>query len=115
MTLELSTRDADTSARLEPRHLGQPHESSVLALANIGHNAIRRARGTFAGHQHVQHSGRPADRVRNAAESQMEKLARGLPAAGWVKSVRGAGLLGLATIVAEAGDLSNFPNPAKLW
>src|SRR5262245_38220634 len=57
----------------------------------------------------------PFDAMRDAAESQMEKLARGLPVAGWVKTVHGAGLLGLATIVAEAGDLSNFPNPAKLW
>ena len=58
---------------------------------------------------------KPFDGMRKAAEKEMEKLAAELPAAGWVESVRGAGLLGLATIVAEAGDLSNYPNPAKLW
>jgi hypothetical protein len=29
--------------------------------------------------------------------------------------MRGAGALGLATIVAECGDLSNYATPAKLW
>jgi hypothetical protein len=45
----------------------------------------------------------------------MEKLTDQLPVAEWIKGVRGAGQLGLATIVAEAGDLANYPNPAKLW
>jgi hypothetical protein len=57
----------------------------------------------------------PFDSVREAAESEMEKLAKTLPVADWIKSVHGAGLLGLATIVGEAGDLSLYPNPAKLW
>ena len=45
----------------------------------------------------------------------MEKLAMQLPIYPWIESVRGAGALGLATIIAEAGDLSNYPNPAKVW
>ena len=57
----------------------------------------------------------PFDAMRKAAEKEMEKLAGDLPVAIWIESVRGAGMLGLATIVAEAGDLSNYPNPAKLW
>ena len=57
----------------------------------------------------------PFDAMRKAAEKEMEKLAGDLPVAEWVGGVRGAGLLGLATILAEAGDLSNYPNPAKLW
>jgi hypothetical protein len=57
----------------------------------------------------------PFDAMRKAAESAMEKLTEQLPVAEWIKGVRGAGALGLATIVAEAGDLANYPNPAKLW
>jgi hypothetical protein len=33
----------------------------------------------------------------------------------FVRDVRGCGPLGLALIVGEAGDLSNYSNPAKLW
>ena len=58
---------------------------------------------------------RPADDMRDLAEKKMEQLAAELPIFPWVESIRGAGALGLATIVAEAGDLSNYPNPAKVW
>jgi hypothetical protein len=58
---------------------------------------------------------KPADERRAASERAMEKAAKELPVFPWVKSVHGAGALGLATIVAEAGDLSNYATPAKLW
>lgn len=57
----------------------------------------------------------PFDALRTDCEKRMERLAATLPVADWIESIRGAGLLGLATIVAEAGDLSNYANPAKLW
>jgi hypothetical protein len=57
----------------------------------------------------------PTDDMRDASEKAMEKLAVKLPVYPWIKSVHGAGELGLATIVAEAGDLASYPNPAKLW
>jgi hypothetical protein len=57
----------------------------------------------------------PADEMRKQSENAMAKLAVELPVFAWVKTVHGAGDLGLATIVAEAGDLANYPNPAKLW
>src|SRR4029434_9391043 len=53
--------------------------------------------------------------MRDAVEKNMTALAEQLPIMAWVKSVRGAGALGLATIIAEAGDLGNYTNPAKLW
>jgi hypothetical protein len=58
---------------------------------------------------------KPFDAVRKAAEKKMAELAEMLPVADGVRSIHGAGLPGLATIVAEAGDLSNYRNPAKLW
>lgn len=50
-------------------------------------------------------------------KKEMEALAIQLPVAGWVKHPdrRGFGLLGLAIVVGEAGDLANYANPAKLW
>lgn len=50
-------------------------------------------------------------------KKEMEALAIQLPAASWVNHPdrRGFGLLGLAIVVGEAGDLANYPNPAKLW
>lgn len=68
---------------------------------------------------------RPADQLRDEYEKQMERLAKSLPVYPWLESVRGAGALGLATIVAEAeGDnperypgvgLSRYAKPDKLW
>jgi Transposase IS116/IS110/IS902 family len=57
----------------------------------------------------------PSLALRAEDERSMEKLAMQLPVYPWIESVPGAGALGLATIVAEAGDLSNYPNVAKLW
>lgn len=51
----------------------------------------------------------------SALELEMTKLAKSLPVAEWVKSVRGFGLLNLAIIVGECGDLSGYANPAKVW
>jgi hypothetical protein len=50
-------------------------------------------------------------------EKCMEALARGLPVAAWVEAPeqRGFGLLSLAVVVGEAGDLSGYPAPGKLW
>jgi hypothetical protein len=57
----------------------------------------------------------PADRERARHEKEMESLALQLPVAPWVETVPGLGYLGLATIVAETGDLSRYANPAKVW
>lgn len=54
-------------------------------------------------------------RHRKAAEKTTEQMAKSLSVYAWVESVRGAGALGLGQIVGEAGDLSLYANPAKLW
>ena len=59
---------------------------------------------------------KPFDEVEGAAVKEMEKLAVQLPV--WEifgKDVRGFGAASLAVIVGEAGDLSIYRNPAKLW
>jgi hypothetical protein len=58
---------------------------------------------------------RPFENMRSSLESQMKKLARSLPVYEWVKSVLGFGDLGLAIIVGECGNLSNYDCPAKVW
>lgn len=57
----------------------------------------------------------PADAMRKASEDKMAELAMTLPVYPWIESIRGAGALGLATIVAEANDLARYSNVAKLW
>ncbi|HUT92081.1 MAG TPA: hypothetical protein VMY37_21480 [Thermoguttaceae bacterium] len=57
----------------------------------------------------------PLDREREHAEQRLRKHAEQLPAWAWVKGVHGMGSLGLAIIIGEAGDLSNYANPGKLW
>lgn len=55
------------------------------------------------------------ERHRRAVEKRLVVLAKGLPVAPWVEATRGVGLLSLAAIVGEAGDLESYANPAKLW
>ena len=52
-----------------------------------------------------------------AIEKKMLKLVKQLPVAAWVQDPqqRGFGLLSLATVIGEAGNLSNYANPGKLW
>lgn len=52
---------------------------------------------------------------RRAIEKMLAKQASNLPVAPWIESIRGFGIGSLAAIVGEAGDLSNYSNPAKLW
>ena len=56
----------------------------------------------------------PFDRSRKKIEKKMVALAESLPVYPWVDAILGAGALGLAIIVGEAGDLSNYSNPCKL-
>jgi hypothetical protein len=50
-----------------------------------------------------------------ACEKAMGKLAKQLPAADWVQTIRGFGIGNFSFIVGECGDLSNYANPAKVW
>src|SRR4029077_10355778 len=57
----------------------------------------------------------PSDKLRAKHTKIMERLAETLPVYLWIKSICGAGALGLATIVALAGDLSRYPDKGCLW
>lgn len=59
---------------------------------------------------------KPFERARHEIELEMKRIARRLPVwKAWAKSVKGLGDLGLAVIVAEAGDLAKYTNPGKVW
>jgi hypothetical protein len=58
---------------------------------------------------------KPIDLMRDTAEKNMESIAMLLPVWTWAENIRGIGPLGIATIIAEAGDLSKYATPAKLW
>lgn len=58
----------------------------------------------------------PFDAVEKAAKKEMAKLAETLPVwDAFAKDIRGFGPESLAVIVAEAGDLSNYPAKGHLW
>lgn len=57
----------------------------------------------------------PCHVMRLAVERDMRRAVRDLPVYAWAKAVHGLGELGLAVIVAEAGDLSGYPTKGHLW
>lgn len=48
-------------------------------------------------------------------EKRMRSLARQFPVWGWAEGIRGFSDLGLAIVIAEAGDLSKYSKHDKLW
>lgn len=76
------------------------HPMADVALAAM--LPLDEARKTIEGH-------------RRRVEKRLTELAKLLPVAAWVEGTRGVGVLSLAAIVGEAGDLSNYANAAKLW
>lgn len=57
----------------------------------------------------------PCQNARHQIELEMRRIVRKLPIYPWAKAVHGLGELGLAVIIAEAGDLSNYPKKGHLW
>lgn len=57
----------------------------------------------------------PCQKARHEIELEMKRIVRKLPVFAWAKDVKGLGELGLAVILAEAGDLSRYPKKGHLW
>ena len=57
----------------------------------------------------------PLHRWKLRVEREMTAMAKQLPVWPWADSIHGFGAIGLAQIIAEAGDLNNYDGPAKLW
>lgn len=57
----------------------------------------------------------PCVNARHGIELEMKRVVRKMPVFAWAKDVKGLGELGLAVILAEAGDLSKYPKKGHLW
>lgn len=57
----------------------------------------------------------PMQKARHEVELEMKRQARKLPVFAWAKEVKGLGELGLAVIIAEAGELAKYPKKGHLW
>lgn len=93
-------------------------EKERNAIAKEAAAIAKDAEGTrFEAMVNAQTEGRASfDEVEAAALKAMTKLALALPVwESWGKDIRGFGAKSLAVIVAEAGDLSNYPDKSKLW
>lgn len=55
------------------------------------------------------------DKILDGIERKLCGLAKQLPVAKWIDTVKGVGIDSVAAIVGECGDLSNYANPGKLW
>lgn len=87
------------------------------AIAERAEETINRGEGEFAKVIELTHQARePFDLIEGEALERMTALAEQLPA--WQSfglGVRGFGAPSLAVIVGEAGDLSIYDNPSKIW
>jgi hypothetical protein len=63
----------------------------------------------------IIHARHTMNAFRIVQEKQLERLAKKLPVWPWAEEIRGFAALGLAQIIGEAGDLSMYANPGKLW
>ena len=55
------------------------------------------------------------DKERGRSERELQKMGKSLPHAGEVLSIGGFGPHSYACLLAEAGEITNYENPAKLW
>lgn len=98
---ERGKRFKEAAALINAIHMGQTNGDPVIA------NLVT---GTFFGIDAF-------DGMVKQQEKQLKKLARRLPVIQWTehKDQKGFGVLQLAIIVGECGDLGNYANPGKLW
>lgn len=87
---------------------GEGHENRDPAVTAAFSATADIVRASAAGRVHW-------DTLRDGTEKEMRRLARTLPAYAWVQTVAGLSDLGLAIIVGEAGDLSNYATKERVW
>ena len=72
--------------------------------------------GLFTYTQPIEDARKLVEHSRKQAEKELVHLAKQLPVyAYFVEPLHGFGALGFAQIIGEAGNLSDYTNPAKLW
>ena len=94
---------------------GDKKDADAIYKAALGIGTHPRAALAMAAMLPLLESRDGIERRRGDIEKHLDKLAKQLPVAGFIKATHGASLRGLAAIVGEAGDLSTYANPGKLW
>lgn len=94
---------------------GCKKEAGVIYDAALGKGSHPMAEVALAAFFPLVQARDGIEKHRKAVEKRLIVLAKQLPVAPWVEATRGVGLLSLAAIVGEAGDLGDYANPAKLW
>lgn len=94
---------------------GCKKEADVIYRAALGKGQHSMAEVALAAMMPLTEARDGIAKHRAAVEKRLVKLAAELPVAPFVEATRGVGPLSLAAIVGEAGDLSNYANPGKLW
>lgn len=94
---------------------GDKAEADRIYKAAIGKGEHPMADTAFAAIFPLVEGRKSVETARKQVEKRLGVLAADLPAAHWVAHTQGFGLLSLAAVVGEAGDLSDYPTVAKLW
>jgi hypothetical protein len=87
----------------------------VLYKAAISHENTEEAREAYVCIVPIIMAREQVESAREKIEERIELLATQLPVTKWWTEIRGCGLLGLAGVVGECGDLSNYSTHSKLW
>jgi len=94
---------------------GDKKEAEALYKAALGKGEHPLADLALAAIMPIVNGREQIEQSRKAVEKRLTVLAKDLPAAQWVAGVRGFGLLSLAAIVGEAGDLNDYATVSRLW
>lgn len=82
----------------------EPHADDEEIIARLGNRLQAFAKGI-----------EPCVEVRHEVELEMKRIVRKLPVYAWAEPIKGFGEMGLAVIIGEAGNLSNYASVEKLW
>lgn len=98
---EAAARIRREGGKLDPKKFPKPTNRDKMAVMQLRERYYSARHGL--------------EQLRKSCLKDLLKPTKMLPVVPWVKTVKGLGLPSLAAIVGEAGDLSLYPNPAKLW
>ena len=110
-----SNIEQDEAARKKINKRAEDLVECVLAGKDLAEEESEIAKNVVVDLDVVAEALAPLLARRAIIEKEMRCAAHALPVYSWAKKVRGLGDLGLAVIVAEAGDLTRYPHVRMLW
>jgi len=94
---------------------GDKKEAEVLYKSALNGGKHEMAATAYLAMHPLLEARKGIETARLQVEKRLLELAKQMPVAAWIEGVRGVGILSLAGIVGEAGDIGAYGNPAKLW